>query len=294
MPASEGSRLLSESSSPLLRALADYESHFQLQVHQSEALEQSAQANIAASEQCTRELRVQADAISAAIANLDIFKTYARASVVRDSVFSRSLVSNAACGVNRSMSKHFAPFWSDFEASSATHERLLENFESYLTALSTVTLHPALATDNRKTLYDCIPVEREREWAAQCEQSHAHVRAQVVRLQTAHDEICREVDAIVQAQETRAREYRDAEAALREMRALAAAQTQITAKLNANLGVVMSKIAQTSAEVTPSSTMFASSSALEVCRGIDELYQKQHDMVRSCTCLAAGDALCSA
>ncbi|GLD93848.1 hypothetical protein PINS_up002453 [Pythium insidiosum] len=37
--ASEGSRLLSESSSPLLRALGEYEAHFQLQVNQSEALE---------------------------------------------------------------------------------------------------------------------------------------------------------------------------------------------------------------------------------------------------------------
>lgn len=72
--ASEGSRLLSESSSPLLRALADYESHFQLQVNQSQALEQSAISNIRACEQCASELHVQSDAICAAIANLDIFK----------------------------------------------------------------------------------------------------------------------------------------------------------------------------------------------------------------------------
>lgn len=72
--ASEGSRVLSESSSPLLRALADYESHFQLQVNQSRALEQSARATVDVSRACTEELQVQADAIDAAIANLDIFK----------------------------------------------------------------------------------------------------------------------------------------------------------------------------------------------------------------------------
>lgn len=177
------------------------------------------------------------------------------------------------------MTKHFTPFWSDFEDSSAKHVRLLSNFETYLAALSTITLHPALATDERKTLYDCIPVEREREWAAQCEQSRAHVRTQVLRLQTVHDEICREVNAIVNSQERSVLEYNDAVQELNQMKQLASTQAQITGKLNENLGFVMSKIAQTSSEVTPSSTMFASSSALEVCRGIDELYQKQHDMV---------------
>lgn len=178
------------------------------------------------------------------------------------------------------MSKHFTPFWTDFEDASAKHVRLLGNFEQYLAALSTVALHPALATEERKTLLDCIPVEREREWALQCEQSHAHVRTQVLRLQSVHDEICREVSAIAQFQETSAREYTSAVHELNEMRQLAAEQGKITRKLNDNLGYVMSKIAQMSAEVTPSSTMFASSNALEVCRGIDELYQQQHDMVR--------------
>lgn len=78
MSSSEGSKLLSESSSPLLRALADYESHFQLQVDQSKALEQGSLANIQACERCVTELEVQAQAIRAAIANLDIFKTYAK------------------------------------------------------------------------------------------------------------------------------------------------------------------------------------------------------------------------
>uniref|UniRef100_K3WGA8 Uncharacterized protein n=1 Tax=Globisporangium ultimum (strain ATCC 200006 / CBS 805.95 / DAOM BR144) TaxID=431595 RepID=K3WGA8_GLOUD len=257
--ASEGSRLLSESSSPLLRALADYESHFQLQVNQSQALEQGAHANIQACEACTSELQVQSQAIGAAIANLEIFKVYVLPLY--------------------SMTNRFTPFWSDFEASSEKHVRLLTNFESYLSALSTVMLHPALATDERKTLYDCIPVEREREWAAQCEQSHAHVRTQVLRLQSLHDEICREVTAIVNSQEKSAREYTHALQELQEMKHLAASQAQITHKLNANLGIVMNKIAQTSAEVNPSATMFASTNALEVCRGIDELYQKQHDLL---------------
>ncbi|KAG2843968.1 hypothetical protein PC111_g1938 [Phytophthora cactorum] len=149
---SEGSKMLSESSHPMMRALVEYEGYFQLQVSQSEALESGTRANITASERGAQELQVQERAIAAAVANLDLFKT--------------------------SMMKHFAPFWADFEATSDKHERLLSQFDSYLEALATVDLHPALATEARKTLYDCIPVEKEREWAAQCEQSHTHVRGQ--------------------------------------------------------------------------------------------------------------------
>lgn len=180
------------------------------------------------------------------------------------------------------MTKHFAPFWADFETTSDKHVRLLSHFETYLSALSAVRLHPALSTDDRKTLYDCIPVAREREWATQCEQSHAHVRAQVLRLQRVHDEICRDVSAIAQSQATSAHEYSSAVRELTEMRELAAEQGRITGQLSDNLAFVMSQIAHMSQEVTPSSTMFASSNALEVCRGIDELYQRQHDMVRAC------------
>lgn len=177
------------------------------------------------------------------------------------------------------MTKHFTPFWEDFEQSSANHQHLLANFESYLAKLSTIALHPALATDARKTLYDCIPVEREREWSVQCQQSLAHVSAQVLRLRSVHDEVASEVDSMVNSQQQIALEYEQSLQELAAMKAQAATQEQITAKLTENLGFAQSKIAETSMDANPSSMMFASSSALEVCRGIDELYREQHDMV---------------
>ncbi|ETI48045.1 hypothetical protein, variant 1 [Phytophthora nicotianae P1569] len=250
---SEGSKMLSESSHPMMRALVEYEGYFQLQVSQSEVLESSTRANITASERGAQELQVQERAIAAAIANLDLFKT--------------------------SMMKHFTPFWADFQATNEKHERLLSQFDSYLEALATVDLHPALATEERKTLYDCIPVEKEREWAAQCEQSHTHVRGQVLKLQQVHDEVCKEVTDMLAAHAEASREYEEASTELEEMKALGSKQMNITNTLRGNLQYVLSSIEETSTIASGSNPMQASTNALDVCRRIDELYQGQQNMV---------------
>ncbi|KAL3671674.1 hypothetical protein V7S43_003585 [Phytophthora oleae] len=250
---SEGSRMLSESSHPMMRALVEYEGHFQLQVSQSEALETGTRANITTSERGAQELQVQERAIAAAIANLDLFKT--------------------------SMMKHFAPFWTDFQTTSEKHERLLSQFESYLEVLTTVELHPALATAERKTLYDCIPVEKEREWAAQCEQSHNHVRAQVLKLQQVHDEICKEVEDMMTEHADAYREYHEASAELEQMKALGNKQMSITRTVRENLQYVLSSIEETSSIASGSNPMQASTNALDVCRRIDELYQGQQNTI---------------
>ncbi|GMF43685.1 unnamed protein product [Phytophthora fragariaefolia] len=245
--------MLSESSHPMMRALVEYEGYFQLQVSQSEALESGTCANIAASERGAHELQVQERAIAAAVANLDLFKT--------------------------SMMKHFAPFWTDFQATSDKHERLLSQFDSYLEALGTVELHPALATEERTTLYDCIPVEKEREWAAQCEQSHRHVRNQVLKLQQVHDDICKEVTDMMNAHDEACREYEQARTELEQMKVLGSKQMSITSTLRDNLQYVLSSIEETSTIASASNPMQASTNALDVCRRIDALYQGQQNMV---------------
>uniref|UniRef100_A0AAV1V5J4 Autophagy-related protein 11 C-terminal domain-containing protein n=1 Tax=Peronospora matthiolae TaxID=2874970 RepID=A0AAV1V5J4_9STRA len=250
---SGGSKMLSESSHPMMRALAEYEGYFQLQVSQSEALQNGSLANIRASERGAQELQVQERAIAAAVANLDLFKT--------------------------SMMKHFAPFWAEFEAASNKHEGLLDKFDSHLEVLTTVELHPALVTAERKTLYDCIPVEKEREWAAQCEQSHTHVRVQVLKLQQVHDEICSEVVDMMTAHAEWSRGHDEASVELEQMKALCSKQMIITRTLRDNLQYVLSSIEETSAIAGGSNLMQASTNALDVCRRIDKLYQGQQNMV---------------
>ncbi|CAI5746688.1 unnamed protein product [Peronospora destructor] len=253
MASSEGSKMLSESSHPMMRALVEYEGYFQLQVSQSETLENGTRANIAASERSAQELQVQEQAIDAAVANLDLFKT--------------------------SMMKHFSPFWADFQATSAKNERLLSQFDSYLDGLATVKLHPALSTEERKTLFDCIPVEKERAWAAQCEQSHTHLQGQVLKLQQVHDEICKEVTDMMAVHAESSREYDEANAELKQIKALGSKQLNITSTLRGNLQYVLSSIEETSTIASGSNPMQASTNALDVCRRIDRLYQGQQNMV---------------
>lgn len=253
MASSEGSKMLSESSHPMMRALAEYEGYFQLQVSQSEALESGTRANITAGEQGAHELQVQERAVAAAVANLDLFK--------------------------KSMMKHFAPFWDDFQVTSDKHERLLRHFDSYLEALATINLHPALVKDERKTLYDCIPVEKEREWAAQCEQSHTHVRTQVLKLQQLHDEICKEVTDMLTAHAEACREDNEASVEVDQMKALGDKQVHITNTLRDNLRYVLSSIEETSVIASGSNPLQASTNALDVCRRIDALYQRQQNMI---------------
>ncbi|CEG46170.1 hypothetical protein F443_07841 [Plasmopara halstedii] len=253
MASSEGSKMLSESSHPMMRALAEYEGYFQLQVSQSEALGSCTRANITASEQSTHELQVQEGAVAAAIANLDLFKN--------------------------SMMKHFAPFWDDFQATIDKHERLLSRFDSYLEALATVKLHPALQQDERKTLHDCVPVDKEREWAVQCEKSHTHVRAQVMKLRQVHDEICNEVTDMLAAHANTCGELDEASMELEQMKVLEDKQMVITNTLRDNLRYVLNSLEETSSIASGSNPLQASTNALDVCRRIDALYQSQQNMV---------------
>lgn len=74
--ASEGSRILSVASSPILRALAEYENQFLQQLHQSQLMTSRAESRYAKCQTALSELMLQSDSIRAALSNLDTFKRY--------------------------------------------------------------------------------------------------------------------------------------------------------------------------------------------------------------------------
>ena len=51
-----------------------------------------------------------------------------------------------------------------------------------------------MAKDGQRTLLDCIPVERERQWALDCEKSLQHLKDGVERLSQLHQKISSGVD----------------------------------------------------------------------------------------------------
>lgn len=142
---------------PLHQALTAYERQFMLSLGQGRVLADGADMRLRACRQCVQEQAIMARALRAAVSNLsDHFNGAAR---------TRSQFTNT------------------FQVVTAKHASLLQRFESILTSLQSIPLHPALVGKARasgrvmETLLDTVPVEPERAWAAQCQTSHQRLMA---------------------------------------------------------------------------------------------------------------------
>lgn len=139
-------------SQPLHQALSAYERQFMLYLCQGRVLSDAADMRLQACKQCVQEQAVMARALRAAVSNL----------------------SDHFNGAARTRSE----FTSLFQSKVVAHASLLQRFESILTGLGGMLLHPALVAIARgsgriiESLLDTVPVERERAWAQQCKNSH--------------------------------------------------------------------------------------------------------------------------
>ena len=144
-------------SQPLHQALSAYERQFMLYLCQGRVLADAADLRLQACKQCVQEQAVMARALRAAVSNL----------------------SDHFNGAARTRSE----FSSLFQSKTAAHSSLLQGFESTLTGLESVQLHPALVNIARgsgrimESLLDTVPVERERAWAQQCKTSNDRLSA---------------------------------------------------------------------------------------------------------------------
>jgi hypothetical protein len=152
-------------SQPLHQALSAYERQFMLYLCQGRVLADAADLRLRACKQCVQEQAVIARALRAAVSNLsDHFNAAAR---------TRS------------------EFTSLFQTKIAAHTMILQRFESILTGLGSVPLHPSLVAIARgsgrimESLLDTVPVERERAWAQQCQTSHDRLMTLFAELDTA-------------------------------------------------------------------------------------------------------------
>lgn len=144
-------------SQPLHQALLAYERQFMLYLCQGRVLADAADLRLQACKQCVQEQAVMARALRAAVSNL----------------------SDHFNGAARTRSE----FTSLFQSKTAAHSSLLQRFETTLSGLGSVILHPALVAIARgsgrimESLLDTVPVERERAWAQQCKTSHDRLLA---------------------------------------------------------------------------------------------------------------------
>jgi hypothetical protein len=152
-------------SQPLHQALSAYERQFMLYLCQGRVLADAADLRFQACKQCVQEQAVMARALRAAVSNL----------------------SDHFNGATRTRSE----FTSLFQTKTAAHALILQRFESILSGLGNVPLHPSLVAIARgsgrimESLLDTVPVERERTWAQQCQTSHDRLLTLFSELETA-------------------------------------------------------------------------------------------------------------
>ena len=152
-------------SQPLHQALSAYERQFMLYLCQGRVLADAADLRLQACKQCVQEQAVMARALRAAVSNL----------------------SDHFNGAARTRSE----FTSLFQTKTAAHTSILQRFETILTGLGSIPLHPSLIAIARgsgrimESLLDTVPVERERAWAQQCQTSHDRLMTLFAELDTA-------------------------------------------------------------------------------------------------------------
>jgi hypothetical protein len=265
---------------------------------------------------------------------------------------------------NRAMVERFEPFWKEYEATKAEHTLLLDNFDTYINRLATIVLHPSLQShqnhhsptqtpqtsdektsslstkSSMKTLLDCIPIDRVKEWHVQCQQSQHHLQLKMGEFEETFRSLSENIRVVVASTSTsgsstddnRSKSQTDhirssVEHLLKLRQVLAAkvvvhekdgqqlisssspsspSMAQMVQKLVTNYETVVKRVAETtqlttstnSNGQTPSSSssfssttsnssmsmsyMFGSTHVLEACRGLDELFRDQCDVVCNC------------
>ena len=155
---------LEGSTSPLHQALEVYERRFMLHLDQGRVLADGADMRLVSCRNCVSEQAIMARALRAAVSNLSVHFN----------------------GALRLRSE----FAADFQSKTSSHANLLHKFETLLTNLGSIPLHPSLVSVARaagrvmETLLDTVPVESERAWAAQCQTAHQRLLAMFSELET--------------------------------------------------------------------------------------------------------------
>jgi hypothetical protein len=128
---------------PLLAAVVAAERQFRLHLQQARAWRKGGYARLASCAECLHQLNVQVEALDAAVDNLGSFF--------------------------KSIAKDFRAFWEKTVAQRRKDAGVLASFPENLNFLKRMRIHKNLARDGKETLYDCCPVERLQQWAADCQ-----------------------------------------------------------------------------------------------------------------------------
>ncbi len=149
-PEPEGfsSHLEAASSSPLLQTIANFERQFMLALNKGEVLSDASKKWVEDAHTAQDIAKIRHAALLAAKSNLQFHMD--------------------------ELSKTYNEGVTHLELQQKCHSVILDRFNDDLELLGHIRLHPALASpsENRYTLLDCVPVDKERALHEPCQQSH--------------------------------------------------------------------------------------------------------------------------
>eukprot|EP00743_Colponemidia_sp_Colp-15_P006967 GILK01007518.1.p1 GENE.GILK01007518.1~~GILK01007518.1.p1 ORF type:complete len:923 (-),score=202.67 GILK01007518.1:113-2881(-) len=150
-------------SSPLLKALPDYERAFHTDVQEGKSMLRQCEGLLRACKQSLMEEKVQQLAMDAVMKNLQRH--------------------------NETTEISFKEFQKKFLAQDTRHTTILSTFQEDLENLRKVPLHPALQTPSRQTLQDCIAIDKFIRWANECKHAQESLQNKVLTLTSLSDAI---------------------------------------------------------------------------------------------------------
>eukprot|EP00249_Psilotum_nudum_P024904 c29319_g1_i2 orf=674-3847(+) len=168
--ASLGGHPLDEASDPALKALPSYERQFKYHFQKGHAMFTASQSKFEACRRLLREQQVQNMALEAARGTME--RHY------------------------RMIDQMYAEFMKHFSRQHKQHSDLLANFERDLERLRACKLHPALQSESRKTLLDCVKEGNARKCAESCTGSHKQFQGKVLQLKSNYTELQRNVEEL--------------------------------------------------------------------------------------------------
>ena len=125
---------------------------------------------------------------------------------------------------------------------------------------------------------ECIPYEREKAWARECESSLLNLSTKSQEIATMHDSICNGVGKALVVELFLNK--RTLQLKLKELETSSELASEYTLRLEKNYNKVVDRVAETSRQIQGTDTsMFGSSNALEACRGLDELWRDQAEFI---------------
>lgn len=174
LPSSKSRHPLDDALDPALKALPSYENEFQLHFHKGHALFDASQRRLEVCGRLLQEMRVQEMALETARANMDLYYKI----------------------IDRSCTD----FMKQYLRQHKRHAYLLSNLENDLERLRACTLHPALRSETRQSLFNFVNVARVRKAAEECGYSHEQFGAKVLELKNTYSDLQRIVQELFYAQ----------------------------------------------------------------------------------------------